>query len=193
MITTGDHNRMQHLNTIEKKLNEIKNKIEISANESMTNSKAIGFINDKLQKIKNIKSHVEPAKLNLSSSASKLSIVLGAQTQCSFGIGLGSYIGTRVKTIIGDRLGSNISDSKLGINIIPFMGCSSPTNPFFKPPFMSPPLPCIPQVSSFIPTSPTVLLENTPITTINSKGICTFSPGGVISFINAGQYKVTVK
>lgn len=178
---------MQNIDLIKDKLNEIKNKIEISSKGSIKSNTSIKFINDKIQQIDNIKSHIAPVNINLSSNASKFAIVLGAQTQCSFGMGPSSYIGSRVKTMAGGKPGSNITDSKLGLNLLPFPGCSNPSNPFFKPPWIVPPLPCIPQVASFIPTSPTILLENIPVTTIDSKGICSFAPGGVISFINAGQ------
>lgn len=145
------------------------------------------FINDIIQQLNNLKSHIEPVNIKITNNASNLASVMGAQIQCSFGIGPGSYIGSRFLTNIGQMPSSNITDSKLGVNLLPFSGCSSPTNPFFKPPFIVPPLPCIPTITSFIPTNPTILLENSPVTTINSKGICTFAPGGVISFSNAGQ------
>lgn len=150
-------------------------------------SPTVNFINDTIKKLENLKNQITPVNVKTSSNASKLVSVLGAQITCSFGAGPGSYIGSRFKTIPGGKPGSNISDSKLGLNLLPFPGCTSPTNPFFKPPFLVPPLPCIPQVASFIPTSPTVFLEDLPITTIESKGICTFAPGGIISFSNAGQ------
>jgi hypothetical protein len=153
------------------------------------NSFTIKFINDTINKMENLKNQITPVNVKKSSNASKLISVLGAQITCSFGAGPGSYIGSRLKTMPGGKPGSNISDSKLGLNLLPFSGCISPTNPFFKPPFLVPPLPCIPQVTSFIPTSPTIFLEDLPITTIQSKGICTFAPGGIISFSNSGQNK----
>ncbi|MDE5039665.1 DUF4280 domain-containing protein, partial [Francisella tularensis subsp. holarctica] len=49
---------------------------------------------------------------------------------------------------------------------------------------------CIPNSSAFIPTNPTTLLENAPITTINRKAMCMFAPGGIVDFISSGQLHV---
>lgn len=142
------------------------------------------------KELNNIKILVSPVNIKISSNASKLASVMGAMLKCSFSIAPGSYLSVRAKTLVSNLPSSNISDSKLGVNVVPFAGCTSPTNPFFKPPFIVPPLPCIPQLSPFTPTNPKILLENMPITTINSKAMCTFAPGGVVSFVNSNQINV---
>ncbi|APC96462.1 type VI secretion system PAAR-like protein IglG [Francisella frigiditurris] len=144
-----------------------------------------GSVDSLISELNNIKSFLSPTKLNISSSASTLTPSMTAMIKCSFSLAPGTYLSIRVKTLAGNLPGSNITDSKLGVNILPFAGCSNPANPTMNP-FMFPWV-CIPNLTPFIPTNPTTLLENAPITTINSKAMCTFAPGGIVNFINGGQ------
>ncbi|MBK2094608.1 type VI secretion system PAAR-like protein IglG [Francisella philomiragia] len=142
-------------------------------------------ISNLVSELNNIKTLLNPTKLNLSSSASTLIPSMTAQIKCSFSLAPGIYLSTRIKTLAGNLPASNITDSKLGANILPFAGCTNPANPTMNP-FVFPWV-CIPNLSPFIPTNPTTLLENAPINTMNSKAICTFAPGGIVNFINSGQ------
>ncbi|MFC4892155.1 type VI secretion system PAAR-like protein IglG [Pseudofrancisella aestuarii] len=142
-------------------------------------------IDNLISELNSIKSFLSPTKLNISSSASTLTPSMTAMIKCSFSIAPGTYLSIRVKTLAGSLPSSNITDSKLGVNVLPFAGCTNPANPTMNP-FVFPWV-CIPMLTPFIPTNPTTLLENAPITTINSKAMCTFAPGGIVSFINSGQ------
>ncbi|API87161.1 MULTISPECIES: type VI secretion system PAAR-like protein IglG [Francisella] len=155
---------------------------EISqSNDSNMQSSIANLVSE----LNNIKTLLTPTKLNLSSSGSTLTPSMGAQIKCSFSLAPGAYFSIRMKTLAGSLPASNITDSKLGANILPFAGCSNPVNPTMNP-FMFPWV-CIPNLSPFIPTNPTTFFENAPITTTNSKAMCMFAPGGVVNFINSGQ------
>ncbi|AHB98680.1 type VI secretion system PAAR-like protein IglG [Francisella orientalis] len=147
-----------------------------------------GSISNLVSELNNIKILLSPTELNLSSSASTLTPSMTAQIKCSFSLAPGVYLSTRVKTLAGNLPASNITDSKLGANILPFAGCTNPANPTMNP-FVFPWV-CIPNLSPFIPTNPTTLLEGAPITTMNSKAMCTFAPGGIVNFISSGQINV---
>ncbi|MBK2357768.1 type VI secretion system PAAR-like protein IglG [Francisella hispaniensis] len=157
---------------------------EIATNNQSTSSS----VSDLISELNNIRILLTQTKLNLSNNASILTPSMGAQIKCSFSLASGTYISTRVKTRTSNLPASNITDSKLGVNILPFAGCTNPANPTMNP--FSFPWVCIPNLSAFIPTNPTTLLENVPITTINSKAMCMFAPGGIVNFINSGQINV---
>ncbi|MDE4992566.1 PAAR-like protein, partial [Francisella tularensis] len=72
--------------------------------------------------------------------------------------------------------------------IIPFAGCTNPANPTMNP--CSCPWVCIPNLSAIIPTNPTTLMENAPITTKKSKAMWMYAPGGIVYFISSGQKNV---
>ncbi|AIT09610.1 hypothetical protein LO80_06295 [Candidatus Francisella endociliophora] len=136
--------------------------------------------------LNNIKTILSPSSVNASNSASQLTSVLGATTLCSFGTGPGSYLSIRATVLTSMLPSSNITDSVIGVNVLPFPGCVNPSNPA-KVPFVFP-WPCVPLLTPFTPTSPTTILQGAPITTINSKAFCNFASGGVVSFINPGQF-----
>ncbi|MBK2109280.1 type VI secretion system PAAR-like protein IglG [Francisella tularensis] len=145
-------------------------------------------VSDLVADLNNIKILLAQSKLHLSSNASILTTSMGAQIKCSYSLGSGIYLSTRIKTLTNNLPASNITDSKLGANILPFAGCTNPANPTMNP--FSFPWVCIPNLSAFIPTNPTTLLENAPINTINSKAMCMFAPGGIVDFISSGQINV---
>ena len=166
--------------------NSLKRLEQIKANDkSIKNS-----IGDLISELNNIKTLLSPTQLNISSNASTLVSSMGAQIKCSFSLAPGAYLSIRVKTLVGNLPASNITDSKLGTNILSFAGCVNPANPTMNP--FSFPWVCIPNLSPFIPTNPTTLLENAPITTMNSKAMCIFAPGGIVNFISNGQINVKI-
>lgn len=171
-------------------LEQVINKIDSLKKDTSNKSKDLDNLSNELDKLKII---VTPVKLDISSNTSVFLSSLSGMIKCSFSVAPGTYLSVRATTLVGNMPSSNISDSKFMINIVPFGGCLNVTNPFFKPPFIVPPLPCIPTLSPFIPTQPTVLLENMPVTTEKSKAMCTFAPGGVVSFITPGQFNAQTK
>ena len=116
---------------------------------------------------------------------STMATCTGSQMMCSFGIGPGVYNTLRLTTLINNKPAANISDNIPMVNITPFPGCSSPTNPLMNP-FVYP-WPCMPIVTPFIPTNVMTMIQGTPINTMNNKAICNYAVGGVISFINPNQ------
>lgn len=151
-----------------------------------TSSDIADSIKNLANELNGIKIIISPVNINASGNASKMLSVMGAMTQCSFGIMPSSYMSTRVTTLTSSMPSSNITDSKIGVNILPFGGCSSPTNPTMNPYVF--PWVCIPTLTPFIPTNPTMLLEKAPVTTSDSKSMCTFAAGGVVSFTTPGQF-----
>ena len=158
-------------------------KVQSLKNTSSDIADSIKNLTDELNSIKIM---ISPVNINASGNASTKISVMGAMTQCSFGIMPGSYMSIRVTTLTSSMPSSNITDSKIGVNILPFGGCSSPTNPTMNP-FVFPWV-CIPTLTPFIPTNPTMLLEEAPVTTSNSKAMCSFAAGGVVSFTTPGQF-----
>ena len=109
----------------------------------------------------------------------------GSQMMCSFGIGPGVYNTLRLTTLVNNKPAANISDNIPMVNITPFPGCSSPTNPLMNP-FVYP-WPCMPILTPFIPSNVTTMIQGAPINTMNNKAICNYAVGGIISFINPNQ------
>ena len=129
------------LSTINDSLKRL-DEISQSNDSNMQNS-----IANLVSELNNIKTLLTPTKLNLSSSGSTLTPSMGAQIKCSFSLAPGAYFSIRMKTLAGNLPASNITDSKLGTNILPFPGCSNPANPTMNP-FMFPWV-CIPNLSPF--------------------------------------------
>ena len=168
-------------------IDNIVNKVN---NAKQTDSGVTDSLDNLSKELMNLKVVISSNNFKISNSASKLAATIGGLIECTFGVAPGSYLSIRATTLITNKPSSNISDSMIGSNVVPFPGCTSPTNPFFKPPFIVPPLPCVPKLSPFVPTSPTILLEKMPITTKDSIAMCMFAPGGVVSFTNPGQATV---
>lgn len=163
-------------------INDSLKRLETAPNSDDSINNAISNL---ISELNNIKTLLSPTNLNLSGSASTLTPSMTAQIKCSFSLAPGVYLSTRIKTLAGNLPASNITDSKLGANILPFAGCTNPANPTMNP-FVFPWV-CIPNLTPFIPTNPTTLLEGAPINTMNNKAICTFAAGGMVNFISSGQ------
>lgn len=165
-------------------IDELAKRVENLRNSSSIEDSLASLANE----LKNIRTNISPVSINASSNASAISATMGAMTVCSFGVAPSSYMSTRFKTLSGNMPSSNITDSNIGVNILPFVGCSNPANPTMSWWYF--PWICIPALSPFIPTSPNIFIENIPITTIKSKAMCTFASGGVVSFAAPGQINV---
>ena len=170
-------------------LDDIKNTINsLEEMKNVVDNSSLNAIDNILSELNNIKIILSPTKLTISSNATNLTSVMSGTIKCSFSVAPGSYMSIRATMLTSNLPSSNITDSKLGVNILPFAGCTNPANPTMNP-FVFPWV-CIPLLTPFIPTNPTMLLQNAPITTINSKAICNFAAGGVVGFINSGQINV---
>ncbi|AXA32996.1 type VI secretion system PAAR-like protein IglG [Francisella adeliensis] len=167
-------------------LDDLKNAIENTKKLQSQSSDLANKINDLATELNNIKTIVSPVSVSAGGAASQVTSVMGGMLMCSFGIAPSSYLSIRATTLTSSLPSSNISDSKIGVNILPFGACTNPANPA-KIPFVFP-WPCIPTLTPFIPTSPTTMLEKMPITTMNSKAMCTFAAGGMVNFISPGQF-----
>lgn len=171
---------LNNLEVIEKSLEMARKQL------SKVNETELSNLNTLIKEINNIKALISPSITKTDSvSANMLSSVASALMKCSFSISPGTYISNKIKILTYNMPSSNIFDSKIGVNIIPFTGCTNPTSPL-KNPFAMP-WPCLPQLTPFIATNLTCLLDGFPITTKESKAMCTFAPGGVVSFLNSGQ------
>lgn len=167
-------------------LNDLNSAIDKVQNLQSQSSDLADKLSQLANELNNIKTVLSPTQVNASSAASQLTSVMGGMLMCSFAVSPGSYLSIRATTLTSSLPSSNISDSKIGVNIIPFAGCTNPANPA-KIPFVFP-WPCIPMLNPFTPTSPTTMLEKMPITTVNSKAMCTFAAGGIVSFTSPGQF-----
>jgi hypothetical protein len=167
-------------------LDDLKSAIENTQKLQSQSSDLANKVSNLAAELNNIKTIISPVSLGSGGAASQVTSVMGGTLMCSFGIAPASYLSVRATTLTSSLPSSNISDSKIGVNVLPFGACTNPANPA-KIPFVFP-WPCMPALTPFIPTSPTTMLEKMPITTINSKAMCTFAAGGVVSFISPGQF-----
>ncbi|MBI2755180.1 MAG: DUF4280 domain-containing protein [Chloroflexi bacterium] len=124
-------------------------------------------------------------------------VTQGALLQCSFGAAPSSLVtipkGAPVKT--GGPMAATIMDFAPIANIPPFGMCNTPSNPTVAAATTAAlgvltPMPCVPVIPApWVPGSPTVMINNFPALTDQSKCMCVW--GGVISVTFPGQ--VTVK
>ncbi len=142
------------------------------------------------KELNNLKVVMSPNSFSISSSASTLASTMSGMLECTFSPAPGSYLSIRATTLVANMPSSNISDTMIGANVVPFPVCIAPTNPVAPAQLMIPPYVCVPMLSPFTPTNPTILLENMPITTEDSIAMCMYAVGGVVSFTNPGQFTV---
>lgn len=119
-------------------------------------------------------------------------VCMGASLVCSGGVAPSSLV------VVGKRPmcptpAANIMDNKPIANIPPFGMCTLPGNPAVAAATAAAlgvptPAPCIPATAApWIPGNPTVLTDNLPTLTSESKCLCSY--GGSISIVFAGQVK----
>jgi hypothetical protein len=124
-------------------------------------------------------------------------VVMGAVTQCSFGVAPSSLMVLPIsRTIAGGVPAANIMDSKPLVNVMPFGMCQSMANPMVAAATAAAlgalvPMPCIPMtMAPWVPGSPTVLVGNMPALTNSCKLMCNW--GGIISITMPGQFQTMV-
>lgn len=121
----------------------------------------------------------------------------GAMLQCSFGTGPSTMAVLPANLVNASNLpAATIMDFKPMVNIMPFIMCTTPSNPAVAAATSAAmgvltPAPCIPVTTSpWVPGSPKVMIKNQPALNNTSKCMCTW--GGVISIVQPGQVTVTV-
>jgi hypothetical protein len=117
--------------------------------------------------------------------------------QCSFGAAPSSLVVLPInRTLTNQVPDANIMDHIPMVNIMPFGVCSSIANPTVAAATAAAlgvltPMPCIPATPApWVPGAPTVLLGNQPTLDNVSKLMCIW--GGVIQFVDAGEFTVNV-
>jgi hypothetical protein len=126
-----------------------------------------------------------------------MQVCMGAMMQCSFGVAPSSLVVLpENKTFTNEVPDANIMDHVPMENIMPFGMCSSPANPEVAAATAAAlgvltPMPCIPNTPApWVPGAPTVLLGNFPTLDDTSTLMCIW--GGVIEFVDAGEFTVNV-
>ena len=117
-------------------------------------------------------------------------VTMGAMLSCSFGQAPASLVVIRPTLMAGSMPAANIMDAKPMANIPTFAMCTTPSNPMVAAATAAAmgvltPAPCIPATVAWIPTKPTVLVDNLPILTSDAKCMCSY--GGVISISSPGS------
>jgi hypothetical protein len=126
-----------------------------------------------------------------------LQVCMGAMMQCSFGAAPSSLVVLPVnKTFTNQMPDANIMDHVPMENIMPFGVCMSLANPTVAAATAAAlgvltPMPCIPNTPApWVTGAPTVLLGNMPTLDNVSQLMCIW--GGVITFVDAGEFTVDV-
>lgn len=126
-----------------------------------------------------------------------LQVCMGAMMQCSFGLAPSSLVVLPVnRTLTNQVPDANIMDHVPMENIMPFGMCTSLANPEVAAATAAAlgvltPMPCIPNTPApWVTGAPTVLLGNMPTLDNISKLMCIW--GGVIQFVDAGEFTVMV-
>lgn len=124
-------------------------------------------------------------------------VINGATLQCSFGTGPSTMVVIPANMVnASTQPAATIMDNKPMANIMPFIMCTTPTNPAVAAATSAAmgvltPAPCIPVTPGpWAPGSPKVMIKNQPALNNTSKCMCTW--GGVISVVQPGQMTVTV-
>lgn len=172
--------------------NDLKQLMDKVDNLKKNNTNQSDSLQSLSNELNNIKILVSPVELDISNDASTFNSTMSAMIKCTFSIAPGIYIGTKVTTLSGNMPSSNILDTTAFENILPFVGCINYINPFAPAQLGVPPFPCMPTLSPFVPTEPTVLLDNMPISTSDAIAFCMFAVGGVVEFETPGQENVQV-
>jgi Domain of unknown function (DUF4280) len=124
-------------------------------------------------------------------------VVNGAMLQCSFGTGPSSMVVLPAdRVMVENQPCASIMDFKPNVNIMPFIMCTTPSNPQVAAATAAAmgvltPQPCIPVTTSpWIPGTITSMQNNNIQLDSNCKCMCTW--GGVIQITNPGTTKTTV-
>jgi hypothetical protein len=124
-------------------------------------------------------------------------VCMGAIMQCSFGMAPSSLSVLPVnRTFTQQQPDANIMDHEPLVNIMPFGMCMSPSNPEVAAATAAAlgvltPMPCVPVTPApWAPGAATVSLGNFPTLDDTSTLMCIW--GGVIQFVSAGEFTVTV-
>ncbi|WP_119343073.1 DUF4280 domain-containing protein [Facilibium subflavum] len=108
-----------------------------------------------------------------------------SQVMCSFAIAPGVYSSIRPMVMVNNKPAANINDHIPMVNLTPFPGCSSPTNPLMNP--LVYPWPCMPMSAPFVPSNVMTMIQGAPVNTLSNKALCSYASGGVVSFMNPNQ------
>ncbi len=124
-------------------------------------------------------------------------VVNSAMLQCSFGTGPSTYVVLPTNRVMaGGQPAANIMDYVPMVNIMPFIMCTTPSNPAVASATAAAlgvltPVPCVPATAApWAPGSPTVMIGNIPA--LNSTSTCMCSWGGVITVTSPGQFTVNI-
>jgi hypothetical protein len=122
-------------------------------------------------------------------------VCTGAVTQCTFGMAPSTLMVLPINRVMACNMpAANIMDNKPMVNVMPFVMCSSPSNPTVIAATAAAlgvltPMPCIPNtVAPWTPGNPKTLIGNMPVINNSSKLTCLW--GGMISINFAGQVTV---
>jgi len=126
-----------------------------------------------------------------------MQVCMGAMMRCSFGMAPSSLVVLPAnRTFTQEQPDANIMDHVPLVNIMPFGMCMSVANPAVAAATAAAlgvltPMPCVPATPApWTPGAPTVLLANFPTLDNTSQLMCLW--GGVIMFVNPGEFTVTV-
>lgn len=121
-------------------------------------------------------------------------VVMGANMMCTFGLAPGSLVVLPTNRVnCGNVPAATIMDYAPMVNIMPFGMCTSMANPTVASATAAAsgvltPMPCVPNTAApWTPGIPTVLIGNFPA--LNNMSTCNCLWGGVISFIDPGQFQ----
>lgn len=126
-----------------------------------------------------------------------LQVCMGAKMMCSFGMAPSTLVVLPKNMVFTNNVpDANIMDYIPMVNIMPFGMCTSPANPAVAAATAAAlgvltPMPCVPvTVAPWVSGAPTVLLGNFPSLDNTHTLTCTW--GGVITFIDPGEYTVNI-
>lgn len=123
-----------------------------------------------------------------------ISVVMGAQMMCSFGLAPSALVvvpqGPPI--LIENKPAATIMDHVPLMNIMPFGMCTAPTNPAVIA-ALGAPSACVPVTPApWVPGSPTVSLGGPPKLALNNSCKLNCVYGGIIQVINPGAVKTMV-
>ena len=126
-----------------------------------------------------------------------LQVCMGANMMCSFGAAPSSLVVLPINRVFTNQVpDANIQDHIPMVNIMPFGVCMSPSNPQVAAATAAAlgvltPQPCIPVTPSpWVVGAPNVMLGNQP--TLDNISTLNCMWGGVITFVDAGEFTVNV-
>src|SRR5438105_4635428 len=126
-----------------------------------------------------------------------MQVCMGAQMMCTMGMAPSNLVVLPINTTFTDQQpDANIMDHIPMVNILPFGMCISPANPMVAAATAAAlgvltPMPCIPMtMSPWITGAPTDILANFPALDNTHTLMCNW--GGVITFVNPGEFTVMI-